>query len=42
MKNGEQFKECVLTLQINLTKEYIFKRNKEELGKGNIMCSRNS
>ena len=37
MKNGEHFKGSVLTLRISSTKEYIFKINKEELGKGNQM-----
>ena len=32
--NGEQWEESVLNLQICLTKGYIFKRSKEELGGG--------
>ena len=32
VKNGQQFEESVLNIQICSTKEYIFQRDKEELG----------
>ena len=40
VNNGEQLEESVLNLLIFWRKGYIFKRNKEELGRGNNMCSR--
>ena len=35
MNNGEQFEEYLPSLQICLRKGYIFKRNKEEISRGN-------
>ena len=37
VNNGEEFEESVLTLQIGLTEEYIFKRKTGELGR-EIQC----
>ena len=41
VNNGKHFEESVLNLRICSRKGYIFKSIKEELGRGNQMCSRN-